>query len=210
MAQDSTKPPGVTSYKQTAFGTIPRDELLKLELKGTKKGLEFIHSLLKSDSNTAITPKLIKELHASAFKWIFPDWAGKFRIIQVTYSGKEAPQFFQIPELINNLCEDLKIRLVNLPKPSVANFIDEAVKLLAWFQYQFVFIHPFQDYNGRLARMLTTLLLLKLKLPPAWISVDNKDDRKMYLQAMQQGDEGNLLPLEELISESLTKEFSKR
>jgi len=209
MAKDSTKPPGATSYKQTAFGIIPRDELLKLELEGTKKGHEFIHSLLKSDSNTAITPELIKELHAAAFKWIFPDWAGKFRIIQVTYSGKEAPQFFHIPELINYLCEDLKIRLVNLPKPSAANFIDEAVKLLAWFQYQFVFIHPFQDYNGRLARMLTTLLLLKLKLPPAWISVDNKDDRKMYLQAMQQGDEGNLLTLEKIISDSLAKEFSK-
>jgi len=209
MAQDSTKPPGATSYKQTAFGIIPRNELLKLELEGTKKGLEFIHSLLKNESNTEITPELIKKLHAIAFQWIFSDWAGKFRAIQVTYSGKEAPQFFHVPELISNLCEDLKIRLVNLPKPHEANFIDEAVRLLAWFQYQFVFIHPFQDYNGRLARMLTTLLLLKLKLPPAWISVDNQDDRKMYLQAMRQGDEGNLLTLEKLISESLTKEFSK-
>lgn len=210
MAQDSTKPPGATSYKQTAFGIIPREELLKIELEGTKKGLEFIHSLLKTENNVEITPKLIKELHAIAFKWIFPDWAGKFRTIQITYSGKEAPQFFRIPELVRNLCEDLKIRLTNLPKPSEVDYIDEIVELLAWFQYQFVFIHPFQDYNGRLARMLTTLLLLKLRLPPAWISVDNQDDRKMYLHAMLQGDEGNLLSLEKLISESLTKELNKR
>jgi uncharacterized membrane protein len=36
MATGSTKPPGATSFKQTAFGIIPRDELLKLELEGTK------------------------------------------------------------------------------------------------------------------------------------------------------------------------------
>lgn len=209
MAQNSTKPPGSTSYKQTTFGVIPRDELLKYELEGTKKGLEHIHSLLKCNNYVEITPELIKELHAVSFQWIFPDWAGKFRTIQVTYSGKEAPQFFQVPELISNLCEDLRIRLVNLPKPSELGYIDEVITLLAWFQHQFVFIHPFQDYNGRLVRMLTTLLLLALKLPPAWISVNSEDDRKMYLQAMQQGDEGNLLSLEKLISKSLTKELEK-
>jgi Fic family protein len=188
---------------------IPRSQLLDLELQGTKKGLDYLYSALKSNQDIEIAPELICELHAVSFQWIFPDWAGKFRTIQVTYSGKEAPLYFQVPELVKNLCADLQIRLHNLPKPSELNFIQEIVSLLAWFQYQFVFIHPFQDYNGRMTRMLTTLILLKLKLPAAWITVDKSEDQKGYLQAMQLGDKGDLSLLEMIIEKALTRELSK-
>jgi len=80
--------------------------------------------------------------------------------------------------------------------------IIEAVKLLAWFQHKFVFIHPFQDYNGRTDRMLTILLLLKLGLPPTEIKAGNKTDRKRYIQAMQKADGGDISLLENIISES--------
>src|SRR5579859_4875576 len=209
MPKGSTKPPGATSFKQTAFGIIPRHQLLELELQGTKKGLDCLYDLLKANQDVEITPSLICELHAISFQWIFPDWAGKFRAIRVTYSGKEAPMYFQVPELIKNLCADLQVRFQNLPKSFEQNFIQDVVSLLAWFQYQFVFIHPFQDYNGRMARMLTTLILLKLKLPPASVTVEEKMDRKRYLKAMQLGDLGDLSLLEKIIEKALTRELSK-
>lgn len=43
--KSSTKPKGATSYKDTTFGVITRHELLKLEIEGTKKGLEYLGSL---------------------------------------------------------------------------------------------------------------------------------------------------------------------
>lgn len=122
----------------------------------------------------------------------------------MTYSGKATLQYFQIPGLIAGLCEDLSSQLKNLPKTSKANFIDEVVRLLFWFQYRFVFIHPFQDYNGLVGRMLTVLLLLKLGLPAVEIKVETQQDREKYLDAMQSGDEGDLTPLEKLIGETLT------
>ena len=207
MSTGSTKPSGATSFKQTTFGIISRNELLRLELEGTKKGLEYIYSLIKSSQETEITPDLILEIHSISFQWIFQDWAGKFRTIQVTYSGKEAPSYFRVPELIKNLCDDLKIQIELLPKSSDLDFIDKLIQLLAWFQHQFVFIHPFQDYNGRVARMLTVFLLLKLDLPASEIRVDSSEDRDKYLQAMQKGDEGDLSLLETLLSYSLTKQL---
>lgn len=75
----STKPKGATSYKETAFGIIPRAKLLKLELEGTKKGLELITNV----HDLEITPELIIQLHKEAFGWIFLDWAGKYRTIRV-------------------------------------------------------------------------------------------------------------------------------
>ncbi|MCL4338453.1 Fic family protein [Patescibacteria group bacterium] len=209
MKKASTKPKGATSYKETAFGIIPRSKLLKLEIEGTKRGLDYIYDLISSDKDVKITPLLICKLHEISFQWIFPDWAGKYRKIQVTISGKETPQFFLIPELMINLCNDLEERLKYLPNPKSSEFIIEAVKLLTWFQHRFVFIHPFQDYNGRIARMLTILILLKLDLPGIEIKTDEKSDRKQYITAMQQADKGNLSLLEDLISKTLQEGLRK-
>lgn len=135
----------------------------------------------------------------------FQQWAGKYRKIQVTFSDKEAPPYFQVPELITNLCSDLIERLKHLPNRDDKTFIFEAVKLLAWFQHRFVFIHPFQDYNGRTARMLTILILLTLDLPPINITVERATDRKQYLTAMQKADEGDYSLLESIIRDALSE-----
>lgn len=210
MKTDSTKPLGATSFKETSLGIIPHSQLIQLELQGTKKGLEFIYDLIKAGNIIEITPSLILKLHDVSFKWIFPEWGGKFRSIQVTYSGKEAPYHFQLSELITNLCKDLNVQLANLPKTSQVNYIDNVVSLLAWFQHRFVFIHPFQDYNGRIARMLTVLILLKLELPAVEIKVETNEDRKKYLNAMQNADKGDLTNLEKLIGKALIENLSKQ
>lgn len=205
----ATKPKGATSYKETAAGIIPRLELIKLELEGTKKGLEFIYNLIESGQDISVTSDLICKLHAVCFGWIFPKWAGRYRVIQVTFSGKEAPPYYQIPGLVKNLCDDLEERLKYLPKVDEENFITKVVELLAWFQHSFVFIHPFQDYNGRTARILTTILLLRFNLPPFELKAETKADRKRYLKAMQKGDEGNLSLLETLINNALSESLER-
>lgn len=205
MNRSATKPKGATSYKETAFGILPREKLLFLELDGTKKGLEYIYTLVKKSEHVRVTPELICKLHEVSFGWIFPTWAGKFRTIQVTFSDKEAIPYYQVPERITNLCKDLEARLRELPLHTSDDFITSVVELLAWFQHAFVFIHPFQDYNGRLARMLTTLILLSLSLPPMELTAETETDRKRYLAAMQSADSGDYSPLETLMSHALTE-----
>src|SRR3989344_1543195 len=100
MKKSSTKPKGATSFKETAFGVIPRSKLLNLELEGTKRGVELIAKVYKQE----ITPDLILNIHKESFGWIFPDWAGKYRTVRVEFSGKEAILPHKIPELITNLC----------------------------------------------------------------------------------------------------------
>ncbi|MBI3384980.1 hypothetical protein HY030_02185 [Candidatus Gottesmanbacteria bacterium] len=94
MKTSSTKPEGATSYKETAFGILSRNKLLKLEIEGTKKGLDFLYGLIKSNNKTPISPEFICKLHQVSFGWIFPTWAGKFRTIGVPTPAKKHQDLF--------------------------------------------------------------------------------------------------------------------
>jgi hypothetical protein len=56
--------------------------------------------------------------------------------------------------------------------------------------------------------MLTSLLLLNLKLPATEIQIETEADRQHYLQAMQRGDENDLTVLEKLIGEALLENLN--
>lgn len=66
--------------------------------------------------------------------------------------------------------------------------------------YNFVRIHPFDDGNGRGARILMNLILMKKKYPPAIIKVE---ERKRYIDALMEGDKGILNQFIELVINSL-------
>jgi Fic family protein len=61
-------------------------------------------------------------------------------------------------------------------------------------------IHPFIDGNGRTGRLLTNLLLVRLGYPPAIIY---QRDRKRYLAALQEADEGEIGPLGEIFARAI-------
>ena len=57
--------------------------------------------------------------------------------------------------------------------------IQHPVQLAAEFHYKFVCIHPFDDGNGRVARLIMNYILLKNNYPPVVIKSDDKEN---YLQ----------------------------
>jgi Fic family protein len=52
---------------------------------------------------------------------------------------------------------------------------------IARFHFKFLEVHPFSDGNGRMARLLTTLLLLKYRFPPVIIEAE---ERERYFDAL--------------------------
>lgn len=207
MAQ-STKPKSATKYLDTAFGIMPRSKVIPFEREGVKKAQQFIIKL--SEKQTNITSQLIREVHNVGFGFIFPDWAGKFRTIDVTVGNYEPPHHSRIPELVKNLCDDLSERLSHLPSPEQEEqFLAAVISLLAWFQHRFVWIHPFKDYNGRVARLLTNLILFNLGFPILTIRAETGKDRNKYVEAMKEADQHDLSKLEALITNALKESLEK-
>jgi len=107
------------------------------------------------------------------------------------------------------LCDDTEYTIAHLPKPDEENFIERVVELISHFQHRFVFIHPFVDYNGRTARMLTSYILMRLNLPIIEIKADTGKSRKEYISALKKADEGDYLKLEDIISIALNESLQK-
>lgn len=90
----------------------------------------------------------------------------------------------------------------------------DPVLVSAWLHHRFTQIHPFQDGNGRVARALVALQLMKANLHPIVI---DKDVESAYFDALEEADAGDLNALAELfagqewrlMSEALSLETEK-
>jgi Fic family protein len=74
----------------------------------------------------------------------------------------------------------------------------------AWLHHRFTQIHPFQDGNGRVARLLATLVFLRAGWFPLLIL---NDERGQYIEALEKADAGDLHPLIMLFAAAQRRAF---
>lgn len=74
------------------------------------------------------------------------------------------------------------------------------VTLAAMMHYKFVCIHPFDDGNGRVSRLIMNYILLRNGLPPAIIK---SADKANYLNALHLADVGDFEPFISYIAEQV-------
>ncbi len=199
---------GDTSYKETAFGIIPPSKLIPLEIEGTKKAWDFIITESKK-GRISLTIDFLLKLHQIGYGWIFPDIAGQFRKIDVKVSEHIPPKFYQVREMMAEFIKDLKIRLIHLPSTFDLKYINDLCELLAWAHHRFLWIHPFQDYNGRISRLLNNVILLNLNLPPIELKVETPTGRKTYVQALQKADNGSYRDLKKIIKSAIEESLKE-
>lgn len=68
----------------------------------------------------------------------------------------------------------------------------------AWLHHRFTLIHPFVDGNGRVARALATLIMLKAEWFPLVVT---RDDKAKYWESLRAADDGDLTSLVQFFGE---------
>ena len=172
----------VDQQQITGLGGNDPEEWDIREVFNYVKALEF--GLL--NVNQVIDEKYICSLHKILLEGVRGRNTnpGCFRSVQ-NYIGKEQnpetatfipPPVEELPSLINNFVK--YINDVNDYPPLVK---------MALIHYQFETIHPFEDGNGRIGRLLNSILLIRMKLldsPIIYLSGFFEENREEYYQLL--------------------------
>ncbi len=179
----------VLHYGLTVGGKSLREHL---EAINHKQAIDFVESLTRSD--TSILEFHIRQIHALILKGIDDEEAGRYRRGQVRIGGSSLvpPEPIAVPGLMQQLIGWLQNE----------GQLEVAVVRSTLAHLRLVQIHPFVDGNGRTARLLMNLLLMREGYPPAVI---RSDDRLEYYAALDQADKGTMEPFISLIAVALDR-----
>ena len=113
--------------------------------------------------------------------------AGVLRNTDVIITGakRQPPDSREVPRLVDQTFDLLR-----------SHQGTDGLLLSVWTHWAIARIHPFEDGNGRMARLWQDLMLLRARLT---IAIIRPQDRETYLDALGQADENNFDPLTQLI-----------
>lgn len=162
------------------------------EITNHEKAIEFVESLAKP--KYLLTVEDVFSIHSLVLQNIEAEFAGRYRNGQVRILGANfvPPNYLKISALMEDLIEYAN------ENPKKLNLIE----LIARIHHKFVWIHPFFDGNGRTARLLMNLQLMKNGYPPAIIL---KNNRKQYYRALNQANNDDYTALVLLIAQALER-----
>jgi Fic family protein len=159
------------------------------EAKNLGLAVKHLESILLPDQNPHTVDRLL-EMHSILLSDLEPS-AGQFRNIRVMIAGatEQPPR----PDLIASLIDSI---FTTISQPAALN----PVKVASWTHWAMARVHPFVDGNGRMARLWQDLVLLRARLAPAIIRLQDRDQNGYY-DALSAADKGDLNPLTQLIAQ---------
>jgi len=160
-----------------------------------------VDSLVRTfDDRHRFTAADICEFHRIWLTDIY-DWAGQYRQVNVSKDGFPFAAAAQIPKLMHEYDQG------SLQRCTPCNFKEreKLIQALAETHAELVLIHPFRDGNGRIARVLSTLMALQGGLPLLDFSVVAEESKQDYFAAVQAGLDRNYRPMEKVFAEVIAR-----
>jgi Fic family protein len=147
-----------------------------IEAKNDAEAFDLMIELVHAKKS--ISQEIIQQVHEAVTRGILQN-PGQYRIGNVGIAGSATtpPSYLKIIRLMDEYIQDIQ-------KLSL-----HPVKKAAFIHHELVRIHPFLDGNGRVARLLTNLFLMKKGYPPIIVK---KTDRKRYYRALDKADHGDM------------------
>jgi Fic family protein len=195
------------------FGVTAQGKPLKdtLEITGHNEAINWVLDIVKE--NRSLTENFIRELHKLLLK-------ESYEVDAITSEGKPTKKKIAIgtykttPNHVKTKTgeifyfatpEETPSKMYDLLHWFATKSIEKEVNpilLSAEFHYKFIRIHPFDDGNGRTARILMNFILMQFGFPPTIIKSD-KESKDAYFAALQLADAGNIEAFINYIAENL-------
>lgn len=171
--------------------TAPRNRD-EQEIAGYRDVLNVIH---ESFDAIPITKNYILQLHKMLYSHMNNPLAGQTKTVQnyisATYPDSHTETVFtplapfETPDALEKICEEYS--------RVIGNFEVEPLIIIPIFIHDFLCIHPFNDGNGRMSRLLTTLLLYRSGFNVGkYISLEAKiaKNKYLYYDALRRSQDG--------------------
>lgn len=162
------------------------------EIAGYRDALRVIH---ENYEYISLTPNYILQLHKILYSHSAKSIGGKFKNVQnyinaTGESGKTYTLFtplapYETPLAMEEICRQFRLALG-------AGEVDPLI-LIPVFIHDFLCIHPFSDGNGRMSRLLTTLLLYQNGyMVGKYISLEAKiaNNKELYYDSLAAAQHG--------------------
>lgn len=160
------------------------------EISGYRDALSLIH---ESYEYIPIKSSYILQLHKVLYRYSQRGIGGRFKntqnyITEIKESGEQIVRFmpldpFETPTAIEKMCESFN-------RETDACEVDPLI-LIPAFIVDFLCVHPFNDGNGRMSRLLTTLLLYRAGyVVGKYMSLESKIEKtkESYYKALEKSD----------------------
>ena len=147
------------------------------------------------NENHRFTAADIRAIHKNWLGEIY-EWAGDYRQVNVSKGDFPFAAAARVPALMEQFERDV------LARYTPCNFSERAdiVRALAETHVELILIHPFREGNGRLARILSTLMALQAGLPLLDFGLIAGERKETYFAAVQAGLDKNYKPMEQLFA----------
>lgn len=162
------------------------------EIAGYRYVLDLIH---ESHDNIPITPGVILQLHRDLYRFTADSHVGKWKdsdnvIAERTTQGELVARFIPTPAAatpgaVEAICNEYRKRIdTGAYDPLLISLV---------FAFDFVSIHPFNDGNGRMSRLLTLLLMYRSGYDVGkYVSIEKEIERtkETYYEALAASSRG--------------------
>ncbi|MGB8990787.1 MAG: Fic family protein [Desulfobaccales bacterium] len=181
----------------------PKDDNIKKFERDMKRWLNKT-----KDSEDLFTEDAIKKLHKTIASGLLPKdaivKAGEYRTDErmVGDFGIVFPAHELVPECMENFIKHANALILSAWN-NERNIFDVA----ALISHEFVRIHPFPDFNGRISRLILMIVLMINKVPFAVTLRGDKRGRNRYLSSLRKANKNHIIPYAALIAMRVSELF---